>query len=168
LNFKYNNIQKGNYLFKFAGVLEESTYKNIQKYSNSMKWNFIDEEQEEYINAYDARRNLNIIGKASLIQINILEDIQVFCNKIYDDKCLKSDDNKCLTCGKGTYYNIENANEITQYLIGENYYYDFSKRAFIKCHSRCKKCSKEYNNTNMQCDECLYNEIFFLTKEKIA
>ena len=69
---------------------------------------------------------------------------------------------------KNTYSisNIENANEIAQYLIGENYYYDFNKNAFIKCHLRCKKCSKEYNNTNMQCDECLYNETFFLSKEK--
>lgn len=42
-----------------------------------MEWEFIDEElTKEYINAYDARRNLNIIGKASLIQISILEDIQ--------------------------------------------------------------------------------------------
>ena len=115
MNFKYNNIlQKGNYLFKFAGVLEESTYENIQNYSDSMKWNYINEKlTKEYINAYDARRNLNIIGKASLIQINILEDIQVFCNKEYNDKCLKSNDNKCLT-------------EIPQYLIGENYYYDFN------------------------------------------
>ena len=96
LNFKYNNIiKKGNYLFKFAGVLEESTYENMQNYSDYMEWNFIDEELiEEYINAYDARRNLNIIGKASLIQINLLEDIQVFCDKEYDNKCLKLNDNK--------------------------------------------------------------------------
>ena len=36
--------------------------------------------------AYDVRRNLNFIGKASLIQIICLEDIQVFSNKEYDDK----------------------------------------------------------------------------------
>ena len=51
-------------------------------------------------------------------------------------------------------------------MIGENYYFDFNKNAYIKFHSRCKKCSKEYNKTNMQCDECLNNEKFFLTKEK--
>jgi hypothetical protein len=173
LNFKYNNIiKKGNYLFKFAGVLEEPTYNNINRYSDSTIWSFklgfvnATILQEKYINVYDTRRNLNIIGKASLFQINVLEDIQVFCNKEYDDKCLKSNDNKCLTCGEGTYYNIDNSNEITQYLIGENYYFDSNKQAFIKCHSRCKKCSKEYNKTSMQCDECIYNDKYFLTKEK--
>ena len=170
LDFKYNNIlEKGNYLFKFAGVLEESTYEDIEDYSDSRFWSLDDmneEEEQQYINIYNMRRNLNIVGKASLIQINILEDIQTFCDKKYDDNCLKSNDNKCLTCGEGIYYDVENANEITQFLPGENYYFDFNKNVYIKCFSRCKKCSKEYNNTNMQCDECLNSEKFYLTKEK--
>ena len=100
---------------------------------------------------------MNIIGKVSLVQINVLNDIKVFCDKIYDGTCIKSDENKCITCGKSIFYNVLNENEITQLNLGLNYYFDINKNAYIKCHPRCKTCSKEYNKENMYCDSCYDN-----------
>ena len=52
---------------------------------------------------------------------------------------------------------MENANEITQLELGLNYYFDYNKNCYIKCHEKCKTCSKEYDNNNMFCDECYDN-----------
>ena len=43
--------------------------------------------------------------------------------------------------------------------LGEKYYFYSNKNVYIKCHENCKKCSKPYNDTNMNCDEC-YNNYF--------
>ena len=53
----------------------------------------------------------------------------------------------------------KNENEITQMNLGLNYYFDINNNAYIKCHPRCKTCSKEYNKENMNCDSC-YNNFF--------
>ena len=34
---------------------------------------------------------MNITGKVALVQINILDDINVFCDKKYDDSAIKND-----------------------------------------------------------------------------
>jgi hypothetical protein len=162
LYFSRDIIKKGNYLLKFAGVLEEANFEKINNYSDNIISNeYLEDILDKYEEFYENNRNKNIIGRAALVQINIFDDIKIFCDKKYDETCLKSN-NICLTCGEGKYYDVENANEITQLLIGENYYFDNNKKVFIKCHERCKKCSKEYNSTNMQCDECLNETFYFL------
>ena len=168
LYFKYNgNLKKGNYLFKFAGVLEEPTFQKLLNYSDSLATT-INKFEEKHILLYNSRRNLNIIGKAALIQINIHDDIKVFCSQEYDESCFKLNNSTCITCGDGKFYDVENANEITQKLVGENYYFDSNKNVYIKCHPRCKKCSAEYNDTNMECDECLNSEKYKLTNDKMC
>ena len=92
-----------------------------------------------------------------MVQINILNDIKVFCDKNYDNSAIKTNDGKYLTCGDGTFYDVLNADEITQINLGMNYYFDISKNVYIKCHKRCKTCSKEFNETNMNCDSCFEN-----------
>ena len=120
---------------------------------------------DEYEYIYNESRNFNIIGKAALIQIKVLNDIKVFCNEVNDFSCIKNNKGKCETCGEGKYNEVENANEITQKLLGENYYFNEKNNSFIKCHKRCKNCSNEYNeyiNENMYCYECLNSTYFFL------
>ena len=114
----------------------------------------LDEKYEEF---YNENRNINITGRVALVQINVLNDIKVFCDDSYNNNSLKSKEGMYITCGDGEFYNIENANEITQLNLGNKYYYDINKKVYIKCHERCKKCSKEYNDTNMNCDECYDN-----------
>ena len=161
LNFAYNGIiKKGNYLFKFCGVLEEQTLEEIYNYSDSFDYGF-EEFDEKYIEFYNEQRNLNITGRVALVQINVLNDIKVFCDDKYNNTSLKSKEGISITCGDGEFFNIINANEITQLDLGNKYYYDINKKIYIKCHERCKKCSKEYNDTNMNCDEC-YENYFLL------
>ena len=167
LYFSYNGtLTKGNYTFKFAGVLQEAKYEKIKNVSDNIFWEIDDEEKdtlkEEFINEYNERRNLNIIGKVSLVQINVLNDIKVFCDKKYDEFALKNENDIYIACGGevGIFYDIDNANEITQLNLGINYYFDNNKNSYIKCHQRCKTCSREYNDTNMNCDECIDN--FFI------
>ena len=102
------------------------------------------------------RRNRNITGKVSLVQINVLNDTKVFCDKKYDEFALIKE-NKKIACGGGTFYDVDNVNEITQLNLGINYYFDKNKNSFIKCHEKCKTCSREFNDTNMNCDECIDN-----------
>ena len=159
LNFQYNGLlKKGNYLFKFVGVLEEPEFERIKHYSDEIIWSIEEEKIDKYTKIYDERRNLNITGRVALVQINILNDTKVFCDKKYDNTAIKSiNDNRLLTCGYGLFFDVENDNEITQLNLGINYYFDKNKNAFIKCHKRCKTCSKEYNDTNMNCDTCYDN-----------
>ena len=63
---------------------------------------------------YSEDRNFYIIGKAALVQINVLNDIKVFCNEVNDFSCIQNNNGKCETCGKDKFYEVENANEITQ------------------------------------------------------
>jgi len=157
LNFAYNGkIKKGNYLFKFCGVVEEQTLEEISNYSDLFDYT-MEELDEKYKEFYDEKRNINITGRVALVQINVLNDIKVFCDDSYNNNSLKSKEGMYITCGDGEFYNIENANEITQLNLGNKYYYDINKKVYIKCHERCKKCSKEYNDTNMNCDECYDN-----------
>jgi len=67
-----------------------------------------------------------------------------------------------ITYGDWKFFNIENANEITQLYLGNKYYCDINKKIYIKCHERCKKCSKDYNDTNMNCEELCYENYFLL------
>ena len=162
LYFSYNGIlKKGNYLLKFVGVLQEPEYEVIRNFSDQTFWNMHNNELiEKYIEEYNERRNMNITGKVALVQINVLNDIKVFCDKKYDEFALKNNKNEYITCGGGKFYDVENANEITQLNLGINYYFDNIKKCYIKCHEKCKTCSREYNETNMKCDECFEN--FFL------
>jgi len=107
LNFAYNGIiKKGNYLFKFCGVLEEQTLEEISNYSDLFDYTMgeLDEKYEEF---YNENRNINITGRFALVQINVLNDIKVFCNDSYNNNSLKSKDGKYITCGDGEFYNIE-------------------------------------------------------------
>ena len=173
LLFQYNGtLKKGNYLLKFAGVLEEPTIEKAVEYFDDFGYT-MENLDEYYINLYNSRRNLNIIGKAALVQINLYEDIKVFCSEEYDDNCFKlnnsnNSNDECITCGEGKFYDVENVNEITQKYLGENYYFDYNKNVYIKCHPRCKKCSNEYNETNMQCDECINSEKYKLREDKMC
>ena len=170
LYFSYNsNLLKGNYTLKFAGVLQEPNITTMIETSSYIEYNNHKETKEQFLqryeNIYSKKRNFNIIGKAALVQINVLNDIEVFCNEINDFSCLKYNNGTCRTCGEGKFYDVENANEITQKLLGENYYFDEKNNAYIKCHPRCKNCSNEYNennNENMYCYECLNSTYFFL------
>ena len=159
LYFIYNGtLKKGNYLFKFSGVVQEPFYEKLQNYSDEIIWNTENETLiNNYIEEYNQRRNLNITGKTALVQINVLNNIKVFCDKKYDNEfSIKNDEGKYIACGTN-FYDVENDNEITQLNLGINYYFDKSKNSYIKCHEKCKMCSREYNNTNMNCDECFEN-----------
>jgi len=170
LDFSYNSIaSKGNYTFKFAGILQEPNLwtmidsSSLFQYINEDSMTFDDLDECE--NIYSEERNFNIVGKAALIQINVLNDIKVFCDEANDFSCLKNNNEKCLTCGKGKFYDVENANEITQKLLGKNYYFNDKNNSYIKCHKRCKNCSNEYkenDDKNMYCYECLNSAYFFL------
>ena len=159
INFGYNGIiQKGNYLFKFCGVLEEATLEEIKEYSDEFKWKMKNENFEpKYINIYNEQRYLNITGKVALVQINVLNNTKIFCDDKYNNTAIKTKEGKYLTCGDGLFYDVENANEITQINLGAKYYYDINKKIYIKCHEKCKKCTRKYNDTNMNCDECYDN-----------
>ena len=167
LRFSYNGILKtGNYLFKFVGVLEEPTFDKVEYYSDETYLDIgkglrIIKIDKKYKEIYNERRNMNITGRVALVQINVLNDTKVFCDKKYDESSIKTKEGQYLTCGESKFYDIENANEITQTFPGINYYFDKNKNVFIKCHERCKTCSREYNTTNMNCDECFEN--FFLS-----
>ena len=158
LSFSYNGIiKKGNYLFKFVGVLQEPTFEEKQNDFDYYLWSINDEKIEKYIEIYNNRRNMNITGRVALVQINVLNDTKVYCDKKYDDSVIKKENGKFLTCGKGKFYDIENADEITQYNLGINYYFDQNKNEYIKYHKKCKTCSKKYNITNFNCDDCFEN-----------
>ena len=169
LRFAYNGkLKKGNYFFKFAGILQEPTFDTLNNYSDSI-FRYVDmglknyQINQTYKDIYDERRNINIMGRVALIQINILNDIVVFCDKKYDESAIKNQEGKYLTCGEGKFYDIENANEITQMTPGINYFFDAKKNVFIKCHEKCKTCSREYNLTNMNCDKC--HELYFIRND---
>ena len=156
LYFSYNGfLKKGRHIFKFAGILQEPSYEKNIEYADYYSLPPSLENADEISKIeYEKTRNYNIIGRTSLLEINILDDIKVFCDEKYNENDKKYCDNKI-------FYDVENANEITQKLIGENYYFDYNKNVYIKCHQRCKKCSKEYNLTNMQCDKCINETHFF-------
>ena len=124
LNFAYNGIIKnGNYSFKFYGVLEEQSLDGIFMYSDEYYWTIEEEElDQKYKDFYDEHRNINITGQASLVQINVSNDIKVFCDSKYNDTSLKSKEGINITCGDGKFFNIENAHEITQLYLGNKYY----------------------------------------------
>ena len=161
LSFSYNDtLKKGNYLFKFAGFLQEPTFETIEKYTDEIISN-IDEVQlnYKYKNEYDERRNMNIIGRAALVQINVLNDTKIFCDKKYDNTTLKTKKGKFINCGEGKFYEViddDGQDKITQYGL-EDYIFDDNKNVFFKCHERCKTCSKEFNITSMNCNECFEN-----------
>ena len=158
INFAYNGIiNKGNYLFKFCGVAEELTIYDMVEYLDGIEATVEGEEFYDYIEIYNEQINRNITGRVSLVQINVLNDIKVFCDDKYNQTSLKSKEGKYITCGDGEFYDVINQNEITQKNLGDKYYFDENKKIYIKCHERCKKCSKEYNDTNMNCDECYDN-----------
>ena len=161
LYFAHNGIiKKGNYLFKFCGVLEELTIEQIYYYLDGgpiTSW--ANELNQHYFDIYNERRNKNITGRVALVQINVLNDTRVFCDDKYSETSIKDNKGQHITCGKGQFYDIENANEITQMHLGSKYYFSSDKNTYIKCHENCKKCSKPYNDTNMNCDEC-YNNYF--------
>ena len=83
----YNRtIKKGNYLFKFVGVLQEPKYEIILNNSEQTFWNLRDNLlKNKYIEEYNERRNMNITGRVALVQINVVNDIKVFCDKKYDE-----------------------------------------------------------------------------------
>ena len=159
IGFEYNRkIKKGNYLFKFAGVLQEATFEELKNISENIMWknnSYLD--KDDIVNQFNERRNMNIIGKVALIQINVLDDIKVFCDKNYDETTLKDKEGNNIICQKGKFYDVENVNEITQSKPGINYYFNENKVVFIKCHKRCKTCSIAFNLTHMNCDECFEN-----------
>ena len=157
--FAYNGtIKKDNYLFKFVGVLQEPKFEVVQEISEQTFWNLRSTVlKEEYIEEYNKRRNFNITGRVALVQINVLNNIKVFCDKKYDEFALRTKEGELIACGQGTFYNVENMNEITQLNLGINYYFDNIKNCYIKCHQKCKTCSREFNDTNMNCDLCLDN-----------
>ena len=165
LNFVYNGkIKKGNYLFKFVGVLEELTFEEYQKYPDETMFDSSEDEQiNKYIKEYNLRRNMNITGRVALVQINAINDIKVFCDGKYDNYSLKNEGGYYLTCRKGIFYDVYNDNEITQLNLGINYYFNNKINSYIKCHKRCKTCSRIYNSTNMNCDECFEN--FFIRND---
>ena len=86
-----------------------------------------------------------------------MNNTKVFCDEKYNNTSLKDKEGKNITCGISKFFNVENANEITQYDLGIKYYFDKDKDAYIKCHEKCKICSREFNQTNMNCDECYDN-----------
>jgi len=91
LNFNRDIIHKGKYLFKFAGVLEEPNLDKVFEYSDGIKTKEnLDVVLDKYKEFYENNRNKNIIGKAALVQINILANIQIFCDEKKDETCLKS------------------------------------------------------------------------------
>ena len=163
LHFSYNGIiKKGSYLFKFAGVLQEATFDEFKNLSDDFLWNNTwdlnpKDLDQKYIEIFNERRNKNITGRVSLVRINVLDDIKVLCDEKYDETAIKTEEGKPLACGEGKYYEVENTNEIVQKIPGTNYYFDNNKNVFIKCHQKCKTCSREFNNTNMNCDECFDN-----------
>ena len=163
LYFSYNGtIKSGNYFFKFAGVLEEAKYNIIEKNADGF---FSNEENNEilddYIKEYDKRRNTDIIGKVALLQINVLNDFKVSCDKKFNEFAIKNEyyPYNYIACGGGKFYDIINDNEITQFYPYENYFFDINKNFYIKCNKNCKTCSKEYNYTNQNCDSCYENHI---------
>ena len=138
LYFSYNGtLKQGNYLFKFVGIVEEPTFENTEYYSDKTSWSMEPNEiSDEYKKIYNERRNMNITGRVALVQINVLNDTRVFCDKKYDDTALKTKENKYLTCGNGKFFEVENENEITQLYLGINYFFDYNKNKYIKCHPR--------------------------------
>ena len=119
--------------------------------------------KNKYIKEYDERRNMNITGRVALVQINVLNDIKIYCDKKYDEFAIKSEEGKLIACGEGRFYEVENMNEITQLNLGKNYYFDKIKDIYIKCHDKCKTCSRKFNNTHMNCDTCIEN--FFIRND---
>ena len=142
LKFTYNGtIKKGNYLFKFAGVLQEATFDEFKNLSDDFLWNnTLDLNPKDldpkYIEIFNERRNKNITGKVALVRINVFDDIKVFCDEKYDETSLKTEDGKYLICGEGEFYEVENVNEITQKIPGINYYFDEKKKCFYQVSSK--------------------------------
>ena len=159
LYFSYNGtLTKGVYYFKFVGVLQEPTYDIVQKSVVETFWNIRDISlRNEYINEYNERRNMNITGRVALVQINVLNNIKVFCDEKYIEFFVKSKEGKLIACGEGNFYDVENMNEITQLNLGKNYYFDKEKNIYTKCHEKCQTCSRKFNDTNMNCDLCIEN-----------
>ena len=91
LYFSYNGtIKSGNYPFKFAGVLEEANYSIIEKNSDGYLSNEENNKSKNYyIEEYDRRRKTDIVGKVALLQINVLNDFKVSCDKKYDEFAIK-------------------------------------------------------------------------------
>ena len=161
LFFSKNGIlKKGNYFFKFVGVVQEPPFEKIKEYADDTFSSIEEDKLDNYIEIFNEKRNINITGKLALVQINVLNDTKIFCDKKYDETAIKSNNDEILTCGNGKFYDVKNENEITQLNLGINYYFDINNDVYIKCHKRCKTCSREYNDTYMNCDECYDN--FFL------
>ena len=70
---------------------------------------------------------MNITGRVALLQINVLNDIKIFCDKKYDEFAIKSKEGILIACGEGKFYDVENMNEITQLNLGSNYFFDKKK-----------------------------------------
>ncbi len=159
LMFSYNGtIKQGNYSFKFAGVLQEPTFEETVNLAENTYYLINKEQNQElFIADYNNRRNMNITGRVSLVQIKVLNDLRVFCDKKYDNTSMLNEEGKLMTCGDGKFYEVENDNEITQLDLGSKYYFDNQNNYFIKCHKRCKTCSRKFTNTEMNCDECFEN-----------
>ena len=166
LYFSYNGtVKRGNYSFEFAGVLEEAYYDIIENnsdgYFSNVKYY---ESKYYYIEEYNKKRNTDILGKVALIQINVLNDFEVSCDREYNEFAIKrkyyySYSDYYMACGGGKFYDIINDNEITQFYPYKNYFFNKTDNSYIKCHESCKTCSREYNKTNQNCDTCYQNYI---------
>ena len=62
---------------------------------------------------------MNITGRVALVQINVKNDLKIFCDKKYDEFAILSEEGKLLACGGGQFYDVENVNEIVQLNLGK-------------------------------------------------
>jgi hypothetical protein len=79
-------------------------WKNLRNYSDEV---YIHEDKIEYIQEYNERINTNLTGRVALLQIIVLNDTKIFCDDKYNQTSLKTKEGKYLTCGNGTYYDVE-------------------------------------------------------------
>ena len=91
------------------------------------------------------------------LNTKIYEEQKLCLDECYDNQFEYNE--KCYDdCPTGTYKLFLNRN-ICVSEVPENYYLD-EDDIFRKCYSTCKNCSKGGNETNHNCNDCIFNYIF--------
>jgi len=156
--YDYENLNRGNdiYTIEFAGIVEEQTYNEDEKFTLYREF-YGNESYENYYfqNIY--------IGRTSFYNFTINNDLNGLNVKSCCEHCKVCYSGKCIHC-EDNYYLILDKNKCEKEFNEFGYYYDSDNSVYKNCHRFCKSCNKgpkyyvdllEIEDTN--CIECIDN-----------
>ena len=152
-----NSFKEGNYLIKFAGIVEEPSFEDMNKYCEELV--YYPENENENINEKQFYEPKILIGKIANYKFRLSNcyDSCKTCTSLSEDE----NDQKCIVCREGFYFK-EGTNNC--YDKVDKFYLDKEDKVFKPCYKNCLTCSgKESSPYEMNCLSCengykLYNK----------